>query len=135
MAGNIWVRPTLNTRMNPSRPLSRLFQTATFVRGWRLSWRAACATGVLLAYLVLAGEAIHCQYFVSEHDQHGTSQSQGPTHAMHCIAANHGSAAIPAIASLGFDPLPPLGHTPPINPIPVKAALFGSKSARAPPAV
>jgi hypothetical protein len=135
MAWNIWVRPTLNIRMNPSQPLSRLARRSTLVRGRNLSWRAVCATGVLLAYLVLAGEAIHCQYSTSEHDQHGTSQSQGPTHATHCIAANHGAAAIPAIASLGADPLPPLGHTSPIDPIPVKAALFGSKSARAPPAV
>ncbi len=129
------MRPTLNTRMNPSRPLSRLVPTATFVRGWRLSWRVACATGVLLAYLVLAGEAIHCQYSASEHDQHGTSPSQGPTHATHCIAANHGAAAIPAVVSLGADPLPSLGHAAPIDSIPVKTALVGSKSIRAPPAV
>ncbi|MEO5657815.1 MAG: hypothetical protein ABIO65_13435 [Nitrospiria bacterium] len=121
--------------MNPSGPVSRLAQTATFIRGRRLSWRVACATGVLLAYLVLAGEAIHCRYFVGEHDQHGTSQSQGPTHATHCLAANHGATAIPAVASLGADPLPPLGHPSPIDFLPVKAADVGSQSARAPPTV
>lgn len=100
------------------------------------SWRVTVSVGLVVAYLVLAGDAIRCQYFTSEHDHHRSSSSQNQTHhATHCLIANHGATAIPAVASLGADPLPPLGHTSPIDVLPVKAADVGSQSARAPPAV
>ncbi len=104
------------------------------LRSPTLPWRVA-SSALLVAYLVLAGEAIHCQYFVDTHDHHGTSQSQSTTHATHCIVANHGSAAISAIASLGFDPLRLLGRTPFAALIALNTVFVSPSSARAPPSV
>ena len=99
------------------------------------SWRVFVSAGLLVAYVILAGEAIHCQYFSSEHDQHGSSQPQTATHATHCILANHGSAAIPSIASLGLSALPLLRAVVHVDRAVSTTAFVASSQARAPPLV
>lgn len=52
---------------------------------------------LILAYVALAGETIHCQYFAPTHGEHGGHSSSKPTtspdHAKHCLIASHGSSA------------------------------------------
>jgi len=57
------------------------------------------SAGLVTAYFVLAGEAIHCQYFPSAHEGHGGAPSRPATHATHCLLANHGTSL--AIHSAG----------------------------------
>lgn len=101
----------------------------------RFAWRAVVAMALLATYLVLAGEAIHCQYFVSEHDQHGTSPLRSTTHTTHCILANHGAAAIPSIASLGVQSLPLVSSVRYLEHTSARGLVVASAPARAPPAV
>jgi len=100
-----------------------------------LSLRAVLSASLLLAYVVLAGEAIHCQYYVSEHTQHEGSQSPTPTHSTHCILANHGSATPPRGVSLGAHPLPLFSFLPLRAQILDATELVASAPARAPPLV
>jgi len=95
----------------------------------------AITVGVLVAYLVLAGDAIRCQYFSPDHHHHGSSSTNDPSHAMHCVLANHGSAALPSIASLGTEPLELVGSLPTVAPFLGAMQLLTSPSARAPPPV
>jgi len=77
--------------------------------GWSLR---ATAAVLLLAYLGLAGEAIHCQYFPAAHSDHtGHSTAPVPTanHSIHCLVANHAGSI--AIDTNGSAPLPALSST------------------------
>jgi hypothetical protein len=87
------------------------------LRGFRALFDAnprlhATALVLVLAYVGLAGEAIHCQYFPSEHNQHAehsTIPTPATDHATHCLVANHaGSATVNAHES---EPLPALAPT------------------------
>ncbi len=98
-------------------------------------WRTVLSVTLLVGYLALAGDAIRCQYSSPEHDHHGGSSPSDPAHATHCVLANHGSAAIPSIASLGAEPLEPVGSLPIVAPLLAGMLLIASASARAPPAV
>ena len=98
-----------------------------------LPWRVVLSVSVLVVYLAMAGDAIRCQYSSPEHDHHGKSTPSSPLHGMHCVAANHGAAAIPSIASLGNEPLEFLGSLPVIAPLLGAMLFIASASARAPP--
>jgi len=108
---------------------------ARVVRSPILPWRAVLSVPLLVGYLVMAGDAIRCQYSSPEHDHHGESAPSSPLHGMHCVAANHGSAAIPSIAALGNEPLEPVGALPIVAPLIGGMLLIASASARAPPSV
>ncbi len=97
--------------------------------------RAAVAVGVLVAYLILAGDAIRCQYFSPDHHHHGAPSTGDPSHATHCVLANHGSAALPSITSLGTEPLELVGSLPTVAPLIAGMRLLASASARAPPLI
>jgi hypothetical protein len=96
----------------------------------------ALVVAVLLSYLALTGEAIHCQYFAHDHDAHQHSSVPAKDHKAHCAVAGHCSAAAIQTASItGVDPIQVaalLFHSTP--------ALAGfsvslSSSPRAPPSV
>ena len=101
----------------------------------RSARRVAGAVGVLIAYLVLSGDAIRCQYFPPDHHHHSGSSTGDPSHATHCVLANHGYAAIPSIASLGTEPIELVGALPIVAPLIAGMLLLASASARAPPPV
>ncbi|MEW6683402.1 MAG: hypothetical protein AB1451_10840 [Nitrospirota bacterium] len=74
----------------------------------RRRFRATAAV-LLLAYFALAGEAIHCQYFPTahnEHADHSTTPVPATDHAIHCLVANHAGSA--AVNADGSAPLPTL---------------------------
>ncbi|MFZ5862089.1 MAG: DUF2946 family protein [Nitrospirota bacterium] len=84
-------------------------------------WR--CSSGVIrftfaaliLAYVALAGETIHCQYLTPSHAEHGdhSSSSDRATtdHKIHCLVANHsGSVTVNAHASAPLPVLAPTAH-------------------------
>lgn len=87
---------------------------------------------LLLAYVGLAGEAIHCQYFPSGHDQHAehsTIPAPATDHATHCLVANHaGSATVNADESA---PLPAL--TPTVRLLPDESLFLVSRLVRLTP--
>ena len=112
-----------------------LHRVSNIFRRAARSWRAVASVCLVTSYLVLTGEAIHCQYLSSEHGQHENSSSRTATHSTHCILANHGSATLPAIASVGVYSLPFLGSFQLIEPPLGGAAFAVSPPARAPPAV
>lgn len=89
--------------------------------------------GLLLAYVVLAGEAIHCRYFADPHERHGNSQSPANTHATHCIAANHGATAIPSITALAPHSLPLIESVSSVERNFGRTVFVASTPARAPP--
>ncbi len=73
--------------------------------------RGALRTAVaalILAYVALAGETIHCQYFAPTHSEHGDQSSStgtnSPDHTAHCLIASHGSSATTNTQSSGVAP-------------------------------
>ena len=99
-------------------------------------WRTLISAGLVVAYLVLVGDAVRCQYFSAEHEHHGGPESPRATsHATHCVLANHGSATIPSIGVSGIQPLPLTGHTPAPQTWLAHTPFAAPSHARAPPAV
>jgi hypothetical protein len=99
-------------------------------------FRAAAAV-LLLAYIGLAGEAIHCQYFPAAHNEH-SDHSPGPApatgHDTHCLVANHAGSVV-----VDSDPSTPLeAPTPTLAALPddrivLLSHLVRLTPARAPP--
>ncbi len=72
----------------------------------------AVVSALILAYVALAGESIHCQYFQTSHGEHGDHSSSEPTtaqdHTTHCLVAKHGgSVAVDARSSTSLPELAP----------------------------
>lgn len=100
------------------------------------SWRAILSAGLVAAYFILAGEAIHCQYFPSAHGDHGGSPLRPAAHATHCLLSNHGtSIAIHSAASAGQSPLHVIGLIVTRDPDIAGHGFTPSAPARAPPSV
>lgn len=88
------------------------------VRHFLMFWHSPASVlrpviaALILAYIGLAGETIHCQYFAASHNQHGDHSSSepatSPDHTTHCLVAKHGgSAAVDAHASSSLPVLTP----------------------------
>ncbi|HTP40972.1 MAG TPA: hypothetical protein VML36_00980 [Nitrospiria bacterium] len=75
---------------------------------------------VLLSYLALTGEAIHCQYFDHDHAAHHHSSEQTKGHQSHCMMAGHCAATALQTATITV-----------IDPVQVAALLFHSTPALA----
>jgi len=93
---------------------------------------------VLLSYLALTGEAIHCQYFDHDHDHaaHHQSSEQNNGHQSHCRMACHCAAtAIQTTTITHASPLQVAELLFPTNPPPAGFTLIVSSSPRAPPSV
>lgn len=56
----------------------------------------AAVVVLILAYIALAGETIHCQYFPTAHNEHGehspSEPATSPDHTVHCLVASHGGS-------------------------------------------
>ena len=75
-------------------------------RRFRFPGGRALVAAVLLSYLALTGEAIHCQYFAHDHDAHQHSSVPAKDHKAHCAVAGHCSAAAIQTATItGIDPI------------------------------
>lgn len=124
--------------IGPSPMVKGVFAIPSLFRAPRFSWRRVLSVGVVLAYLVLAGEAIHCQYLpTADHTAQHESSNQSPpktsTHATHCLLANHASATIATIASLGVDTLPTIGFVQHADQFLGELVQTSYSPARAPP--
>ena len=98
-------------------------------------WRLILASVVIVNYLVLLGEAIHCQYFDHDHAAHHHSQAQAKDHKAHCATAGHCSAAAIQTATMtGLDPLRDAEQQEQPSPERVHFGFIASNSPRAPPA-
>lgn len=97
------------------------------------SWRAVVSLGLVLAYVVLVGEAIHCQYVPPDHTAHHESSAKPSNHSTHCLLANHASATLPALAWFGVDSLPSLGAVRLAEAVLGELATVSFSPARAPP--
>jgi hypothetical protein len=98
-------------------------------------WRTLISISLLAGYVALASQGIHCQYFTSEHAHHQSADSASPDHAVHCILANHGSAALPSIDSQSA-PAPSVFGLLQLSSTGLGVTtLVASKPARAPPQV
>jgi len=93
------------------------------------------AATMMLGYLSLMGEAIHCQYFVQDHEAHHHSSSRPSHHATHCLTASHcAAAAIHSVGVAHHNTLELLGLLFGPNPVLPGTGIVIAKSARAPPA-
>ncbi len=108
----------------------------TSLSGSGRSLRATAAV-LLLAYFALAGEAIHCQYFLpahSQHAEHSTDPVPTTDHTIHCLVANHAGSV--AVNSNGSSPLPapaPTLYVLPDEGLSLVSSLTRLTPARAPP--
>ena len=99
------------------------------------TWRAFFAAGLVVGYVGLIGEAVHCQFIPAEHHNHQRDSPRQVSHATHCLLANHSSATLPAAVVVAIPVLYPValpwerGHHRNAAP---HFALF---PARAPPSV
>jgi len=99
-------------------------------------WRLILASVVIVNYLVLLGEAIHCQYFDHDHDAHQHSSVPAKDHKAHCAVAGHCSAAAIQTATIsGIDPLQLAELRLHSDPALAGFSLVISSSPRAPPSV
>lgn len=71
----------------------------------RFTWRVVVSAVLMVGYLALMGESIHCQYVSETQPEHHHSSSSAPpvNHQTHCLAANHGATA--AIHSVVLSPI------------------------------
>jgi hypothetical protein len=69
--------------------------TLRLMESFRRPWRIAVSAVLMVGYLVLMGESIHCQYVSDAPQEHHHSSSSAPplSHQTHCLAANHGATA------------------------------------------
>lgn len=99
------------------------------------TWRSLVAAGLMVSYLALTGEAIHCQFVSTTHHEHQGKTSKQVNHANHCLLANHSSATMAADVVVAIPVLSPIGlhrdfpHPRDTTP------LFALLPARAPPNV
>jgi len=99
-------------------------------------WRMIITIGVVVSYLALTGEAIHCQYFDHNHTTHQHSPAPAKDHKAHCAVAGHCSAAaIQTAAFAGIHPHQVAALVLPSSPAFAGFALVGSSAPRAPPSV
>ncbi len=96
-------------------------------------WRPILSLGLVIAYLLLVGDAMHCQYSSVSHDHHGAPQSQASEDATNCLVANHGAAALPAIAPSGSPSLHAIEHIHYDDRLVALSTTLGSTLSRAPP--
>jgi hypothetical protein len=98
--------------------------------------RAAVAA-LILAYIALAGETIHCQYFPTshnEHDEHSTEPKRTTDHTTHCLVASHAtSTAVTANAGALIQIPTPTARLVAIENFTSVSALFRLTPSRAPP--
>jgi len=99
-------------------------------------WRVVVATGLIVSYLALTGEAIHCQYFDHNHSSHQHSSAPAKDHKAHCATAGHCSAAAIQTATItGVDPIQVAALLFHSTPAPAGFSVSIPSSPRAPPSV
>jgi hypothetical protein len=99
----------------------------------RPTWRALVAVGLVISYLALTGEAIHCQFVPTNHHAHQGKTSKQVNHANHCLLANQSSATMTTAVVVAIPVLFPIGlhgESPHYRDTPSPFALL---PARAPP--
>ncbi|HET6465214.1 MAG TPA: hypothetical protein VFH55_06360 [Nitrospiria bacterium] len=102
-------------------------------RSW--SWRFILTAGVIISYLTLTGEAIHCQYATHTHEEHHSSSSHDH-HATHCIMSTHcAAAAMHSAVCVQCSPLRLFARLGGDNPIAHESGGIIVPSSRAPPSV
>jgi len=95
----------------------------------------AIAVCMIAGYLALMGEAIHCQYFLPDHEAHHHSSTRPVNHATHCLMASHcAAAAIHSVGIVHHNTLELLGLLFGPNPVLPGTGIVIAKTARAPPA-
>ena len=113
-----------------------LVKDALGARLARNSWRGLVSVALLIGYMTLAAEAIHCQYqsTPTSHHAHGSSDAASVNHGTHCLLANHGtSATLHSAAWLMIDSPDRTVRVTELNPILPSGDDSVSAPARAPP--
>ncbi|HET8761039.1 MAG TPA: hypothetical protein VFN94_08215 [Nitrospiria bacterium] len=97
------------------------------------AWRSLFSVCLLIAYAVLVGDAIHCQYSSVDHDHHDVPKPQSAENTTHCLVANHGSAALPTIAPGSLPGLHSEQYRLGSVALPLLSSAFVVTASRAPP--
>ena len=99
-------------------------------------WETVLAVVLVAGYFTLMGEAIHCQYFLQDHEEHHHTSSRAVSHTTHCLMANYGTmVATLSAESARFNPLQFLTSVLCPGPVSTGSGDVIANTTRAPPSV